>query len=124
MAMRKLSPVRSYPAQLVGWNIHFDNTGFSANSTQCALKNVNMPFILSPGGMADIIEHPGGVDLVSSFHGVLHLLSEADFATLDGIELTYDRTAVNARLYDGTIVPCWAYKTKTGKTGLSVFSIL
>jgi hypothetical protein len=72
LALRELTPVRSYPARVPGWQLVFKGKG----------------------GMASI-------DRVDSehFHGVLHLMSHADMKTLDSIESIYNRHPVTCHLY-------------------------
>jgi hypothetical protein len=55
--------------------------------------------------MGDIDESPE-----DSFHGILHLLTHAEFAHLDTIEGIYRRTPVKVTTYDGKIVDAFAYK--------------
>jgi len=45
----------------------------------------------------------------SSFHGVLHRMTDADMVELDKIEATVSRTPAKAKLYDGSIVDVTVY---------------
>lgn len=92
MELRNLTPLRSYPALLLDWKINFEN---------CL-------------GVADIAP----LDTSIEFHGVLHLLSEEDFAKLDKVEACYFRQPVSAKLYDGSIIGAFAYRSKEGEITL------
>jgi len=93
MNLRGLFPKQSLPGILRGWELVFRGVG----------------------GMGDIDQKEG-----ASFHGILHQLTPAQFAMLDKIEMTYNRTPVNVECYDGTIVSAFAYKMDQKK--LAVFS--
>ena len=82
---RKLYPVESNPAELLDYELGF----------------------FGQMGMA-VAEPKEG----SSFHGVLHKLTEAEMISLDGVEAGYARTPAKAKLYDGTVVDCTVYTNK------------
>lgn len=91
--------------------------GSMMNPTSMNLRNLHpkksMPGILRDyklvfrggGGMGDVDPEPG-----ASFHGVLHLLTPAEFTHLDAIEAIYDRLPVKVETYDGGSVDALAYK--------------
>jgi len=81
---RALKPVKSYPAQLLDYEL-----GFFGGS-----------------GMAEAVKSEG-----KSFHGVLHQMTTQDMEVLDGIETIYVRTPGVAKLYDGNLVECCVYCT-------------
>jgi hypothetical protein len=78
LSLREIKPAKSFPAQLVGWDISFD----------------------SPAGMADIRPNENGGNSLSRWHGVCHLLSVEHMAKLDVIESAYKRRDVCVRSYD------------------------
>ena len=55
-------------------------------------------------GMASAVASPG-----ESFHGVVHLMKDADMDILDEIEISYDRTLGTCKYYDGETAQCVAY---------------
>lgn len=81
---RQLHPVESYPAEILDYELLF----------------------LGKMAMAFAMPTPG-----KSFHGVLHKMTEADMKVLDGIEITYERIAAVAKLYDGSTVSCTVYSS-------------
>lgn len=93
LSLRNLTPIRSYPAQLIGYKIFFSYKGF-----------------------ADIARLSDSAE-ESPSHGVLHLLTEEDFDQLDKIEIHYSRRFVQAKLYDGTYVDSYAYIIDPAKMG-------
>ena len=61
-------------------------------------------------GVACAVQKPG-----NTFHGVLHLCTDAEMITLDKIELSYKRIPSKAKLYDGKICNCTVYADPEGK---------
>lgn len=89
LASRGLRPLRSWPAELLGYELRFD---------------------LGRVGMADARACAG-----ASFHGVLHELSAEDWAALELIEAGYDRAAARARKYDGELASCFVFSAPRDK---------
>jgi hypothetical protein len=83
---RKLAPLSSRPAELLGFKLCF-------------------VFPKGMGSAARVDDDPGR----RGFHGVLHLMSAEQMKVLDKIELSYDRVIATARLYDGTTQECTVY---------------
>jgi hypothetical protein len=75
IANRGIHPISSEPAELLDHRIGF----------------------FTSQGYAEAIPENG-----SSFHGVIHHLTDDDMRKLDKIEQLYDRRTATARLYDGT----------------------
>ena len=83
---RKLEPLSSRPAELLGFKLCF-------------------VFPKGMGSAASVDDDPS----CRGFHGVLHKMSAEQMKVLDKIELTYDRVVATARLYDGTLQECTVY---------------
>ena len=83
LELRGLRPLRSWPAELLDFELRFD---------------------LGRTGMADARARAG-----ASFHGVLHEIEAAQMAALDAIEAGYKRVAARARRYDGAVVDAFVY---------------
>ena len=97
LAARKLTPLRSWPAEALDMHLSFD---------------------LGAAGMADAQPRAG-----ASFHGVLHEMSAADMAALDKIEMSYARVAARVRKYDGEVVEATIYSCPRGADGKPVGAI-
>ena len=82
LANRKIFPLESRPAELLGHNIHF----------------------FGSIGVAEAVVEEG-----ASFHGVLHKVDADTMAKLDKIERDYVKKTATARCYDGTLVECLVY---------------
>ena len=81
--LRDLTPVVSYPAKCLDYQLVFRGMA----------------------GMGDIEACPG-----AEFHGVVHLLSEEAMARLDAMEMVYNRIAVKSVNYQGQLHLVTAYK--------------
>ena len=79
---RKIFPLESRPAELLGHNIHF----------------------FGSIGVAEAVVEEG-----ASFHGVLHKVDTDTMAKLDKIERDYVKKTATAQCYDGTLVECLVY---------------
>merc|ERR1712147_393732 len=79
---RKIYPSETKPAELLDYELYF----------------------FGRMGMAEALPKEG-----SSFHGVVHAVTEEEMEMLDKIESVYVRGAGKAKLYDGTIVDCTVY---------------
>lgn len=87
--LRTIFPSRSVPGVLAGWKLMFRGAG----------------------GMGDVDQ---GTD-EDSFHGILHLVTPAEFKHLDSIESIYNRVQVPVKMYDGTVVEAGVYKMDRSK---------
>jgi hypothetical protein len=56
----------------------------------------------------------------SSFHGVVHAVTQDEMERLDKIEAGYSRDNGKARLYDGTLIDVTVYTRKNVKRGPDV----
>lgn len=98
LQLRKLSPVKSFPCSVPGWQLVFRGQG----------------------GMGSI--EP---DENACMHAVVHLMSKEDMIVLDGIELSYSRHPVTCHLYEqGITVQATAYIMDPKKMDLTKPSAL
>jgi hypothetical protein len=85
LKLRGLEPITSCPAECLDFKLIFVSR-------------------MGPVAMAEAAPEAG-----ASFHGVLHLMNANDMASLDALEMTYDRTPATCRRYDGTTVLASVY---------------